>query len=135
VQRHLQTVGILWIVWAVWNVIGWLIALPFVAGVFGGWGSWGHGGHGFHTFGWGFSPHTMAWLPEFITVLVVGRAILAAITGVGLLRRAPWGRTLAIVTSCLTLIKPLTGTILAIYTLWVLLPSNSGQEYDQITVP
>lgn len=134
VQRHLQTVGILWIVWAVWSVIGWLVALPFVAGVFGGWGSWGPNGHHFHTFGPGF-PFPPMWLPEFISVLVFGRALLAVITGIGLLRRAPWGRTLAIVTSFLTLIKPLTGTILAIYTLWVLLPAHSGQEYEQIAVP
>ena len=77
----------------------------------------------------------MLWLPWFITLLVCGRAFLAAITGIGLLRRAPWARTLAIVTSFLTLIKPLTGTVLAIYTLWVLLPAPSRQEYEQIAVP
>jgi hypothetical protein len=76
-----------------------------------------------------------AWLPGFITVIVVGRAMLAAITGIGLLRRAPWARVLAIVTAFLTLVKPLTGTALSIYTLWVLLPSHSGQEYEQIAVP
>lgn len=77
----------------------------------------------------------MLWLPGFITALVFGRALLAVVTGISLLRRAPWARTLAIVTSFLTLIKPLTGTILAIYTLWVLLPAHSGQEYEQIAVP
>jgi hypothetical protein len=42
---------------------------------------------------------------------------------------------LAIVTAFLTLIRPFTGTALAIYTLWVLLPGASGQEYDQIAEP
>jgi hypothetical protein len=135
VQRHIQTVGILWLVWAAWSVIGWLIALPFVAGFFGGWGWWGHGGHGFSTFGPGFPFHHMMWLPGFITAIVFGRALLAAITGIALMRRAPWARTLAIVTAFLTLIKPLTGTVLAIYTLWVLLPAPSGQEYEQIALP
>jgi hypothetical protein len=134
VQRHIQTVAVLWIVWAAWSVVGWLIALPFIAGAFGGWGVWGHGGHGFHTFGWGFGPH-LQWLPGVITAVVFGRALLAAVTGIGLLRRAAWARTLAIIVSFLTLIKPLTGTILAVYTLWVLLPSTSGQEYEQIAVP
>jgi hypothetical protein len=135
VERHIQTVSILWIVWAAWNVIGWLIALPFVAGVFGGWGFREHGGHWFYGFGPG--PHFpyMPWLPGFITALIFGRALLAVITGIGLLRRAPWARTLAIVTAFLTLIKPLTGTVLAIYTLWVLLPAPSGQEYEEIAVP
>jgi uncharacterized protein YybS (DUF2232 family) len=76
----------------------------------------------------------MMWLPGFITILVCGRAFLAALTGIALLRRASWARTLAIVTAFLTLIKPLTGTVLAIYTLWVLLPAPSGQEYEQIAV-
>jgi hypothetical protein len=56
------------------------------------------------------------------------------VTGISLLRRAPWARTLAIVTSVLALIRPLTGNILAIYTLWVLLSSASGQEYELIVV-
>jgi hypothetical protein len=77
----------------------------------------------------------MLWLPGVITAFVFGRAILSVITGISLLRRAPWARTLAIVTAFLTLIKPLTGTILAIYTLWVLLPAPSGQEYEEIAVP
>ncbi len=135
VQRHIQTVSVLWILWAAWSVVGWLIALPFVAGVFGGWGVWGHGGHRFYGFGPGFPFPHMMWLPEFISVLIFGRALLAVITGIGLLRRAPWARTLALVTAFLTLIKPLTGTVLAIYTLWVLLPAPSGQEYEQIAVP
>lgn len=135
VQRHIQTVAVLWILWAALSMIGWLIALPFIASAFGGWGFREHGGHWFYGFGPGpHFPH-MPWLPGFITALVFGRALLAVITGVGLLRRAPWARTLALVTAFLTLIKPLTGTILAIYTLWVLLPVPSGEEYEQIALP
>jgi hypothetical protein len=39
------------------------------------------------------------------------------------------------VAAFLTLVRPLLGTSLAIYTLWVLLPGASGQEYDQIATP
>lgn len=131
VERHIQTVGVLWIVWAALNMVGWLIALPFVEGVFGRWGAWGHSFH--HGFGPGF-PFPGTWLPGFITAIVAGRAILAVVTGLALLRRAPWGRTLAIIAAFLTLIKPFIGTALAIYTLWVLLPAPSGQEYEQIAV-
>jgi hypothetical protein len=56
------------------------------------------------------------------------------VTGISLLRRASWARTLAIVTAFLALIHPIAGTILGIYTLWVLLPFASGQEYDQMVV-
>jgi hypothetical protein len=135
VQRHLHTLGVLWIAWAAWNVVGWLIAMPFLTGVFGGWG-WRHHGMmmGPWPFGPGFPFMHMMWLPWVISIVVFGRSILAVITGIALLRRAPWGRTLAIVAAFLTLIKPLTGTILAIYTLWVLLPGSSGQEYEQMAV-
>jgi hypothetical protein len=56
------------------------------------------------------------------------------VTGISLLRRARWARTLAILTAFLALIHPFTGTVLGIYTLWVLLPSASGQEYEQIVM-
>jgi hypothetical protein len=49
-----------------------------------------------------------------------------------LLTRRPWGRTLALVVGILTLLKPLLGTALGIYTLWVLAPTVSGAEYDAI---
>src|SRR5579885_2829819 len=99
VQRHLHTLGVLWIAWAAWNVVGWLIAMPFLTGVFGGWGWGGPHGNGFHGFGPGFPFMHMMWLPWVISVVVFGRSILAVITGIALLLRAPWGRTLAIVTA------------------------------------
>jgi hypothetical protein len=74
------------------------------------------------------------WLVPLITGILVLRSILCLVTGISLLRRAPWARTLAIVTAFLGLIHPLSGTLLGIYTLWVLLPSTSGQEYEQIVV-
>ena len=74
----------------------------------------------------------MPWFAPLITVIVIGRTILCVLTGLALSRRAPWARILAIVVAFLTIIKPISGTALAIYTLWVLLPSLSGQEYEQM---
>jgi hypothetical protein len=65
-----------------------------------------------------------------VIVTLFLRAILSAAVGIGLLQRAPWARVLAIIAAVLTLIKPITGTILAIYTLWVMAPGLSGQEWD-----
>ncbi len=128
VRRHLQTVGILWVVFAIWSTLQWLLAASFLAGMFGH--RWG-GGNG--PFGDNFPFGHMAWFVPFITAIVLVRAALSLVTGLALLRRAPWGRTLALVTAFLTLIKPITGTILAIYTLWALLPAYSGAEYEQIS--
>ena len=66
--------------------------------------------------------------------LVVG-SIIAAIVGYSLLTRRAWGRVLAIVAAVLVLFKPILGTALGIYTLWVLAPSVSGMEYDSIAEP
>ena len=56
------------------------------------------------------------WRPDGITAPTgVGRAIFA------------------IVVAVLTLIKPFLGTILAIYTLWVLLECSAEQNYSQLS--
>jgi hypothetical protein len=130
VHRDVHTLAILWIVYSFWVLLQWTLAVGFLTGAF----NWSNRvGHSLDGFG-GFPFLHLSWLAPLITAILIGRAILCAITGISLLRRAPWARTLAIVTAFLTLIRPLTGTALAIYTLWVLLPFASGQEYDQIAV-
>jgi hypothetical protein len=130
VHRHLQTVAILWIAYSLWILLHWAIAVGVLAGVFANWSHMGHGFDGIY----GFPFFHASWLVPIITAFLVGRAILCLVTGISLLRRAHWARILAIVTAFLALIHPFTGTILGIYTLWVLLPSASGQEYEQIAV-
>src|SRR5271165_3693787 len=125
VERHLQTLGILWLVYAGWLLVTWAFAATFLAGFFGAWGhhAWGPFG-GMGPFGNGFPFARMPWVLPFITLMLVLRSVLGIITGVALLRRERWGRPLAIVAAVLALLKPLTGTVLGIYTLWVLLPSE-----------
>jgi hypothetical protein len=130
VHRHIHTVAVLWIVYSLWILLHWAIAVGVLSGVFS---NWGHISHGFDGF-YGFPFSHATWLVPLITAVLVGRAILCLVTGISLLRRASWARILAIVTGFLALIHPLSGTILGIYTLWVLLPSASGQEYEQIVV-
>src|ERR1700753_624895 len=77
VQRHIQTVGILWLVWAAWSVIGWLIALPFVAGVFGGWGWGGDGGERLFTF-W---PRVSVSAHDVATRLYYGDCLWTGVSG------------------------------------------------------
>lgn len=130
VHRHVYTVAILWLAYALWMLLHWAIAVGFLAGVLGTF----HIQHSFDGF-YSFPFVHLPWFVPLVTVVLVLRAILCVATGLALMRRAPWARTLAIITAFVTLIRPLTGTILAIYTLWVLLPSASGQEYQQITIP
>jgi hypothetical protein len=130
VQRHLQTLGILWCVFGAYRVASGLIGMFFLRAVtmhgFGG--DWPFGRHFPGPFG---PPWMGALLPVVAVVTVVG-AVLAFLVGYSLLTRRPWGRVVAIIIAILTLIKFPFGTALGIYTLWVLAPSMSGMEYDAI---
>lgn len=130
VHRHIQSLAILWIAYGVWTLFGWVLAMSFFAGMFHGYfGHWHHGPFGEFPF------NGMPWFAPLITVIVIARAVLCFATGIALNRRAPWARMLAIVAAFLTIIKPIAGTALSIYTLWVLLPSPSAQEYEQMAQP
>jgi hypothetical protein len=130
VRRHVQAVAILWIVYGFWILLHWTIAVGVLAGAFG---SWGHISHGFDGF-YAFPFFHAAWLVPIITAFLVGRAALCIVTGISLLRRASWARILAIIAAFIALIHPISGTVLGIYTLWVLLPATSGQEYERMHV-
>ena len=67
-----------------------------------------------------------------VGLFLLGSAVLSILAGWGLLERQLWARTLAIVLACFSLIKIPFGTALGIYTMWVLLPASSEQEYRQI---
>jgi hypothetical protein len=78
-------------------------------------------------------------VPGFVPVLIhslgllfLAGAVLGIITGWGLLQRQSWARMLAIVFGCFSLLDIPFGTALGIYTLWVLLPAKSEEEYRQM---
>jgi hypothetical protein len=130
VRRHTQAIAILWIAYSLWILLHWAIAVGVLAGTFGHWGHHSHAFEGLDEFPFFHA----SWLVPLITVFLVGRAILCLVTGISLLRRASWARILAIVAAFLALIHPISGTILGIYTLWVLFPAASGQEYERMVV-
>jgi hypothetical protein len=49
--------------------------------------------------------------------------------GMGLMQQQPWARVAAIILGVLALFHPPLGTALGIYTLWVLLADEHGEEY------
>jgi hypothetical protein len=129
VQRNLQTLGILWCVFGVYRIVGGLAGmffLQFASMHRFGFGGWPYGG------GFGHGPVWMGALVPFVAFYTIVVAALALLVGFGLLNRKPWGRTLAIIAAVLALFKPLLGTGLGIYTLWVLAPAQSGAEFDAI---
>jgi hypothetical protein len=128
VRRHVQTVAILWLTLSLLGVLAWFIAMPFLGMFFG------RGGPGFGPHHLPF-PLSLHWMLPLATLLIYGRAALGLVAGIGLLRRERWARNLALVVAILALFKPIFGTALGIYTLWVLLPARSAQEYDAIAAP
>ncbi|MGA3023633.1 MAG: hypothetical protein ABSF98_02565 [Bryobacteraceae bacterium] len=88
----------------------------------------------------GSTPDFPPGAPEFvhqIVLTVAGLLFLGGavgiMAGVGLLNRAPWARMMAIILGCIGLVDMPFGTALGAYTLWVLLPAQSEQEYEQIS--
>lgn len=131
VHQHFQALWILWLVYALWTVLQGLIALSIIGGMSNGWATQGHT----VTMFWPFWGGHVPWLLPLIAGVTGLRAILSAVTGFALMMRWPGARVLAIVVAALTLIKPITGTALAIYTLWALAPGLSGREWNQMTQP
>lgn len=129
VERHVQTLGILWCVYGAYRAIAAIIAGLFLMGMSSGvfMNHWGNPS----MFPFGRQPW-MAGLGSFVAVFLIFSSALAFATGFALITRKRWGRTLAIVVGALSLIKIPIGTALGIYTLWALAPAASAMEYDAI---
>jgi len=120
-QRHLRTVGILWIVVGVL----WVIPSLVLMGI----------SHAPHMM-MGDEMFTHAFMPPMMFSLGVVFLTIAAggiLVGWGLMNHERWARMTAIVLGILALFHPPFGTALGIYTLWVLLPAESAAEYDRMS--
>ncbi len=78
-------------------------------------------------------------MPDFVHSILIGVASMlmllgfaGIVVGIGLLNRAPWARMMAIIFGCVSLVDMPFGTALGVYTLWVLLPAQSEDEYRQM---
>jgi zinc-ribbon domain len=131
VRRNLSALSILWLVYGILRAVGviWLLGFgrAFVPWIMGN-----MGGHEMPIFGnWGLGPLiSMGLYTAGIMAAVFAGAYL--LLAWGLYEKRPWARILGIVLGFLVLIRIPFGTALGIYTLWVLLPGTSGQEYDHI---
>jgi hypothetical protein len=125
VTRNIQGLGILWLVYAGLRIFSGLFGVLILHGLFGH-----HFGNSDFNLGW--SPFGSMWLaslwPMALFSLLTSVCCIL-LTGYALLTRQPWGRIFAIIFGILALIHLPLGTALGIYTLWVLAPSLSGDEY------
>jgi len=117
-QRHLRTLGILWIVVGVL----WIIPSLVLIGL----------SHGSHVviddpmFHHAFMPPLMFSLGSIFLLVAAGGILV----GWGLMNREPWARITAIIVGILAIFHPPFGTAIGIYTLWVLMPAQAAAEYE-----
>jgi uncharacterized membrane protein (DUF2068 family) len=67
-----------------------------------------------------------------LCVVFLASAALRFVAGWGLLKMRPWGRKFALVMAFWALLHPPFDTALGVYTLFVLLPDATGDEYRQM---
>jgi len=128
VAGHVRLLGIFWLAYSAFDLMAsWFLSSIFPrffdSRLFGGWGWWPH------------VPFLVGGLLRTVGWLLMVRGVAGAIAGWGLLDRQPWARILAIVLGVLALPRLMLGTVLGIYTLWVLLPGESEREYRQMARP
>ena len=132
VQRNLNRLPILWMINGILRLmgIGWMMIFgrmfsPFMQG-WGGPVVWPIGGR------WGLDIPFMGGLFSLGVVLV---GVLHLVLAWGLFEREPWARFFGLALGFLALLHFPFGTALGIYTLWVLLPETSAEEYERFAQP
>jgi phage shock protein PspC (stress-responsive transcriptional regulator) len=122
VQEHVRLLGILWLAFSAFNTVGG-VALYIVANTV----LVHHYGPGQE----GGPPGFLTPLLSTVAILLLAKAACGFLAGWGLLQREHWGRVVALVLAFIALFTNIPfGTALGIYTMWVLLPAESEQEYD-----
>jgi len=114
---HVRLLGILWLALSALRLIPGLFLIVFTNS---------------RGFGPGMPPFVLGLLPAIGMGFLICAGIGIAI-GCGLLTRQPWARMLAIIFGAVSLIDIPFGTGIGVYTLWVLLPAESEQEYRKMS--
>ena len=121
VQRHVHLLGILWLGLSTFNALGG-VALYIVANTI-----FVPGGSG------GGAPMFLHPLLSVMGTVLLGKSALGFLAGWGVMHRETWARPLLLVLAFISLFTNIPfGTALGVYTLWVMLPADSEQEYETL---
>jgi len=125
VRDHIRLVGILWMAYSALHLVGGLVLIIVAQTIFG---------RVIHIHN-GPPPQVPVWLRpllSFIGWVILAKAAACFLAGWGSLQRQGWARTVALVVGFLALLNVPLGTALGVYTLWVLLPTQSDDEYKAL---
>jgi hypothetical protein len=118
VGAHIRLLGIFWLALSALEAVGGVAAIIIANTVFSP--------------GSGEFPPFIHPLVAAVGIVSIAKAAGGFLAGWGLLNRQPWARMLAIVLGVISLFFHIPfGTALGGYTLWVLLPAHSEQEYEK----
>jgi hypothetical protein len=124
VQEHVRLLGLFWLALSAFNTIGGVILYVVANTVL------------LHVHKAGQESGPPAFLTPLlstIAILLLAKAACGFFAGWGLLQREHWARIVVLVLAFITLFTNIPfGTALGIYTMWVLLPAESEQEYDAL---
>ena len=123
VQGNIQLLGILWLAISAFNTIGGVVLYVLANTLFA---------H-LHEFGAPEAPSGfLRPLLSVIGIFILAKAACGFIAGWGLMQREPGARIIALVLGFISLFNIPFGTAVGVYTMWVLLPAQSQQEYDAL---
>src|SRR5512146_1697938 len=127
VARHAHPLGILWMAYSAVILIGGGVLFTIASTLFGhfrGLGPYGPGADLPRNF-----PPFLQPMLSFIGLALVIKAAAGIAAGIGIIQRADWARTLAIVVACVSLLSMPFGTAIGVYTLWVMFSPNAEAEF------
>lgn len=123
-RSNIEALSVVWFVYAGVTLLFGFAKLTFAKAFFsGGFGPWMHGS---------MPPWFFPMALQFAWIGIIVRAALAVVAGWALMEHQEWGRIVAIVIAILSLIHPLLGTALGIWTLVMLLGYRNSTLYEQL---
>ena len=124
VQEHVRLLGLFWLALSAFNTIASIILYVLANTLFA------------HMRELGAPEGPTSFLRPLLSVVamvVLVKAALGFIAGWGLLQHEPWARVITLVLAFISLFTNIPfGTALGIYTMWVLLPARSEEEYETL---
>lgn len=124
VQGHVRLLALFWLAFSAFNTVGAIVLYIVANTIFA------------HASEFGAPESAGAFLRPLLSViaiLLLAKAALGFIAGWGLLQHESWARILALVLGFISLFTNIPfGTALGIYTMWVLLSSDSEREYEAL---
>ncbi len=123
VQNHVKLVGLFWLAFSAFNTIGAIVLYVIANTLFARMHPMGDG-----------PPAFLRPLLSVVAILLFAKAAIGFVAGWGLLQHEKWARILVLVLSFISLFTNIPfGTALGVYTMWVLMSSESENEYEALS--